>query len=224
MYYIYCVCGFIINPHDRIPHRKYITMAKKPNTQQQEWRRPTPRSTVSPQDIKPGDHSATSTESIKDMQNRKAQPNKPHTQRTHKKKKGSKPKLPSTQDAFPKFTNFQRNMWNNINSILAQHLPEEKTQKRRDISTAIVQSLIKNHYANPPQRQAFIVKDYGDMTPAQIAAKLDNGSATTLRRVNDSYVPNIPTTIALIEQGWLRLPQLTDKGYEVLKEIDKRTI
>lgn len=224
MYYIYCVCGFILNLHDRIPHRKYITMAKKPNTQQQEWRRPTPRSTVSPQDIKPGDHDATSTESIKDMQNRKAQPNKPHTQRTHKKKKGSKPKLPSTQDAFPKFTNFQRNMWNNINSILAQHLPEEKTQKRRDISTAIVQSLIKNHYANPPQRQAFIVKDYGDMTPAQIAAKLDNGSATTLRRVNDSYVPNIPTTIALIEQGWLRLPQLTDKGYEVLKEIDKRTI
>ena len=224
MYYIYCVCGFILILDDRIPHRKYITMAKKPNTQQQEWRRPTPRSTVSPQDIKPGDRNATSTESIKDMQNRKAQPNKPHTQRTHKKKKGSKPKLPSTQDAFPKFTNHQRNMWNSINSLLAQQLPEEKTQKRRDISTAIVQTLVKNHYANPPQRQAFIVKDYGDMSPAEIAAKLDNGSATTLRRVNDSYVPNIPTTIALIEQGWLRLPQLTDKGYEVLKEIDKRTI
>lgn len=199
-------------------------MAKKPNNQQQNWQRPTPRSTTTPQNIQPGDHNTTSTESVKDMQNKKAQTNKPHTQRTNKKKKGSKPKLPSTQDAFPKFTNFQRNMWNGVNSLLAQQLPEEKTQKRRDIATAIVQSLVKNHHANPPQRQAFIVKDYGDMTPAEIAAKIDNGSATTLRRVNDSYVPNIPTTIALIEQGWLRLPQLTDKGYEVLKEIDKRTI
>src|SRR5699024_4476620 len=137
---------------------------------------------------------------------------------------GCRAKLPSSQDAVPKFANHRRNIWNRNKSLLAQQLPEEKTQRRRDISTAIVQTLVKSHYANPPQRQAFIVKDYGDMSPAQIAAKIDNGSATTLRRVNDSYVPNIPTTIALIEQGWLRLPQLTDKGYEVLKEIDKRTI
>ena len=197
------------------------------NKHQQDWQRPMPQNTGQPQFIQPG--AKNKQQKNKSQQKPAKSQNKPknkqnNTAQANKKKKGPKPKLPSTQEVFPKFTNFQKNMWNRINSILAQQLPEVKTQKRRDISTAIMQVLIKNHYANPPQRQAFVVKDYGGMTPAEIAASLDNSSATTLRRVNDSYIPNIPTTIALIEQGWLRLPQLTDQGYEVLKEIDKRTV
>lgn len=196
------------------------------NKHQQDWQRPMPQNTGQPQFIQP--EAKNSPVKNKNQQKQAKQQNKqqpkPKNKQQTKKKKGQKPKLPSTQEVFPKFTNFQKNMWNAINSMLAQQLPEVKTQKRRDISTAIVQALIKNHYANPPQRQAFVVKNYDGMTPAEIAASLDNSSATTLRRVNDSYIPNIPTTIALIEQGWLRLPQLTDQGYEVLKEIDKRTV
>ena len=205
-------------------------MTKNKNQHQQDWQRPMPQNTGQPQFIQPdaknkGAHTRQTTKQRTAQQKRDKQQNKQQgKQQTNKKKKGPKPKLPSTQKVFPKFTNFQKNMWNGINSILAQQLPEVKTQKRRDISTAIMQILIKNHYANPPQRQAFVVKNYDGMTPAEIAASLDNSSATTLRRVSDSYIPNIPTTIALIEQGWLRLPQLTDQGYEVLKEIDKRTI
>ena len=205
-------------------------MAKNKNQNQQDWQRPMPQNTGQPQFIQPdaknkGANTRQTTKQRAAQQKQGKQQNKQQgKQQANKKKKGPKPKLPSTQEVFPKFTNFQKNMWNRINSILAQQLPEVKTQKRRDISTAIMQVLIKNHYANPPQRQAFVVKDYDGMTPAEIAASLDNSSATTLRRVNDSYIPNIPTTIALIEQGWLRLPQLTDQGYEVLKEIDKRTV
>lgn len=189
-----------------------ILMAKNTNQHQQDWQRPMPQNTEQPQFIQPG---------AKNKQQNKPKNKQNNTAQAGKKKKGSKPKLPSTQEVFPKFMNFQKNMWNHINSILAQQLPEVKTQKRRDISTAIMQVLIKNHYANPPQRQAFAVKNYDGMTPAEIAASLDNSSATTLRRISDSYIPNIPTTIALIEQGWMRLPQLTDQGYEVLKEIDR---
>lgn len=202
-------------------------MAKNKNQHQQDWQRPMPQNTGQPQFIQP-DAKNKQQNKPKNKQQNKAQqkPVKPknkqnNTAQAGKKKKGSKPKLPSTQEVFPKFTNFHKNMWNHINSILAQQLPEVKTQKRRDISTAIMQTLIKNHYANPPQRQAFAVKNYDGMTPAEIAAGLDNSSATTLRRISDSYIPNIPTTIALIEQGWMRLPQLTDQGYEVLKEIDR---
>ena len=207
-------------------------MAKNKNQHQQDWQRPMPQNTGQPQFIQPG--TKNSPAKNKNQQKQAKSQNKPkkkqqtksqnNAAQAGKKKKGNKPKLPSTQEVFPKFTNFQKHMWNHINSMLAQHLPEIKTQKRRDITTAIMQVLIKNHYVNPPQRQAFVVKNYNGKTPAEIAASLDNSSATTLRRVNDSYIPNIPTTIALIEQGWLRLPQLTDQGYEVLKEIDKRTV
>lgn len=198
-------------------------MAKNKNQNQQDWQRPMPQNTGQPQFIQPGAKNKQQNKPKNKAQQKTVKPkNKQNnTAQAGKKKKGSKPKLPSTQEVFPKFTNFQKNMWNHINSILAQQLPEVKTQKRRDISTAIMQTLIKNHYANPPQRQAFVVKNYNGMTPAEIAANLDNSSATTLRRISDSYIPNIPTTIALIEQGWMRLPQLTDQGYEILKEIDR---
>ena len=198
-------------------------MAKNKNQHQQDWQRPMPQNTGQPQFIQPGAKNKQQNKPKNKTQQKlvKSKNKQNNTAQAGKKKKGSKPKLPSTQEVFPKFTNFQKNMWNGINSILAQQLPEVKTQKRRDISTAIMQTLIKNHYANPPQRQAFVVKNYDGMTPAEIAASLDNSSATTLRRISDSYIPNIPTTIALIEQGWMRLPQLTDQGYEVLKEIDR---
>lgn len=219
-------------------------MAKNKNHHQQDWQRPMPQNTERPQFIQPGTKGAQSKNNAakknaaqsknkgantrqttkQQATQQKQNKSKNNAQSAKKKKKGQKPKLPSTQKVFPKFTNFQKHMWNHINSLLAQQLPEVKTQKRRDITTAIMQTLIKNHYANPPQRQAFVVKNYGNMTPAEIAASLDNSSAKTLRRVNDSYIPNIPTMIALIEQGWLRLPQLTDQGYEILKEVDKRTI
>lgn len=153
-----------------------------------------------------------------------AKKQKTQQQNAQQQKKPSIPKLPATRDVVPKYSKFQQTMWNRINSMLAQYVPEMKTQRRRDTATAIMQNLIKNHYVNPPEKQQFAVKDYTGMTPEQIAAKLDNSSAATLRRVNDAYIPNIPTTIALIEQEWLRIPQLTDKGYAVLKALDARNI
>lgn len=162
-------------------------------------------------------------------QNSKQKPvkkQKPQQQQlnTQQQKKPSIPKLPATRDVVPKYSKFQQTMWNHINSMLARYVPEMKTQRRRDTATAIMQMLIKNQCVNPPEKQQFTVKDYSGMTPEQIAAKLDNSSAATLRRVNDAFIPNIPTTIALIEQGWLRIPQLTDQGYAVLKALDERTI
>ena len=154
----------------------------------------------------------------------KKQKTQQQQQNAQQQKKPSIPKLPATRDVVPKYSKFQQTMWNHINSMLARYVPEMKTQRRRDTATAIMQVLIKNQCVNPPEKQQFTVKDYTGMTPEQIAEKLDNSSAATLRRVNDAFIPNIPTTIALIEQGWLRIPQLTDEGYAVLKALDARTI
>lgn len=208
------------HPHATHPQRSVDNLASRPVPQ---FKTPGQKGAATPATAAKN----TAAKKAKAPSKAKAKPTAKKTKKatTPKKRSAAKvPALPSTKKVFPNYTRFQQNMWNHVNATIAKYAPELEAQRRRDISTAIMQLLIKNHYVNPPERQAFVVKEYDGMTPEQIAAVLDNSSAATLRRVNDSFIPNIATTIALIEQGWLRIPQLTDKGYAVLKALDERSI
>lgn len=198
--------------------KKSTTPAGAPGAPTQ---KPTPQFTTQKQSAA---KTAAASSPAKPKPKRKPAKKQKKQQNAQQQKKPSVPKLPATRDVVPKYSKFQQTMWNHINSMLARYVPEMKTQRRRDTATAIMQILIKNQCVNPPEKQQFAVKDYAGMSPEEIAANLDNSSAATLRRVNDAFIPNIPTTIALIEQGWLRIPQLTDEGYAVLKALDARTI
>lgn len=98
-----------------------------------------------------------------------------------------------------------------------------------NVDPALINHLVKNLRDNNLIRPAkdihkgvFTTRDYGDLTPSEIARCLNRKQRKVITGIDDAYVPNIPNAVALIEQGWLKPLELTDKGTQVLHAIQER--